>query len=147
MTGCHDPAPGLTGSHYPACHRFFRRSSCTVLAWVWGLFSVKHCTLTSNTNTQQSEFGSVDDSAEGFSSMLNATDITESLASPSACSQRLRLALSNQWVEPRTHTCTYTEKRPDIHSFGGNRTTQTSVHQRIFSSQGTLQKLPRQDGK
>lgn len=94
--------PGLTGSHYQACHRFFRRSTYTVLAWVWGLFTVKHRMPTSNTNTQQSEFGPADDTGRAFSS----ADITESLASPSSCSQRLRPALSNQ----RTQTCTFKMK-------------------------------------
>lgn len=42
------------------------RSPCTVLASVWSLFSVKRCVLTSNTNTQQSESGSVGDTAEAF---------------------------------------------------------------------------------
>lgn len=42
------------------------RSPCTTFAWVWGLFSVKHCVLTSNTNRQQSEFGSVVRHCRGF---------------------------------------------------------------------------------
>lgn len=78
------------------------RSTYTVLAWAWGLFTVKHRMPTSNTNTQQSEFGPADDTGRAFSS----TDITESLASPSSRSQRLRPALGNQ----RTQTCTFKMK-------------------------------------
>lgn len=111
MTGCHDPAPGLTGSHYPACHRFFRRSPRAVLAWVWGLFTFKPCALTSNTNRQQSDFGPVDDTVGSLSS----ADITESLASPSPRSQRLGLALRNQWVDPITQRHSGKNELPLFH--------------------------------
>lgn len=83
------------------------------VCWPWsGVCSASSVTApTSNTNTQQSQFGSVADTAEAFPSTLNAADITESLASPTARSQRLGLALSNQWVDLITQTCTCTEKK------------------------------------
>lgn len=100
MTDRHDPVLSLTGSHYPACHRFLHYSPPTASAWirvcspssVAPQFQHKHAAH-SRTPTQR----------------RNPADITESLASPLLLSQRLPLALSNQRIHNRhvlhVHRC------------------------------------------
>lgn len=91
-------------------------SSAVPLALCWpgsGVCSLSSLSRWLPTQTrQQSDFGpqTLDDAVGALSS----ADITESLASPSPRSQRLRLACRNQWVDPKTQR--HTEKM-SWHSF------------------------------
>lgn len=93
VTDRRDPALSLTGSHYPACHRFLRRSSTHRVRLDPGLFTVKCCSpIPTQTSGAQSRTPT---------RRRNPADITESLASPLWRPQRLRLALSNQRIHNR----------------------------------------------